>query len=313
MFNHLKLNTISFIFSASFALLGLLGMINLVVIGSNVSIVSDAWKTYQIDRSAKTKLTAALQAEFGFGGVIHYFKNYVLRADQEYFDKAEAKLFETHASIDYFNTLDVTEKEAAALVHIKQTFDNYEKQLDIAKQAVAQGKTPEEIDKLVYVDDTLGIQGLKTLNTEQIKENEEQDKSKYRLLVRLRAKMGYNGFIHNFKNAVLRASIPKLDQAEKDLQQAINILTEYKSLVLTPTETSALAVIAQTFSEYSQAIPVVRKLILSGASVYAIDSHARGNDDPALDALITLDKEVFNSIFINYLVIRYNVSENPRF
>ena len=262
MFNHLKLNTISLIFSVSFALLGLISIINLVVIGTNVSIVGAAWKAYQIDRSDKTKLTASLQAELGYGGVIHHFKNFILRGDSKYYEAAKGKLFETHASINYFYTLGVTGKEAIALKDIKNTFARYQDQLEIAKEAFLQGKTPQQVDKLVYVDDELAVKGLETLNKEQIKANDEQDKSKYRLIVKLRSSMGYDGFIHHFKNALLRSNIDKLNIAEEKLKHSVNLLEEYEKLVLTQVEKIALEDIVQTFKQYNEEIKTVRQLSL---------------------------------------------------
>jgi len=293
MFNHLKLNTIGLIFSVSFALLGLLGIVNLVVIGSNVSIVGDSWKTYQIDRSDKTKLTASLQAELGYGGVIHHFKNYILRGDAKYLDEAKGKLFETHASINYFYTLGVTDKEAIALKDIKNTFARYQEQLEIAKEAFLQGKTPQQVDTLVYVDDELAVKGLETLNKEQIKANDEQDKSKYRLIVKLRSSMGYDGFIHHFKNAILRSNIDKLNIAEEKLEHSVNFLKEYKKLDLTQAEKIALTDIALTFKQYSEVIKKVRELILNHYSAHEIDQRVKVDDTPALNGLIRLDKEVF--------------------
>ncbi len=293
MFNHLKLKTISFIFSVSFALLGLLGIVNLIVIDANVSIVRDSWKIYQIDRSDKTKLTASLQAELGYGGVIHHFKNYILRAENKYFEAANGKLIEAHASINYFYTLGGSANEAAALTDIKNTFVRYQKQLNLAKKAFAQGQTPQQVDKLVYVSDQLAVQGLETLNKEQIKANLEQDKSKYRLLVRLRANMGYDGFIHHFKNAVLRSNIDKLNTAKAKLAASFSLLAEYGKLVLSPAEKNALENIEKTFSAYREEIETVRALTLNKVLPSVIDKQVQVDDTPALNGFLTLDQEVF--------------------
>jgi len=77
MLRELKFATVAIIFSVAFAIVGVLSIISVVVIDSNVSLVVESWQTYQVDRSDKAKLTSILQAEIGYGGAIHHFKNFI--------------------------------------------------------------------------------------------------------------------------------------------------------------------------------------------------------------------------------------------
>lgn len=118
MFKDLKFATVAIIFSVAFAFVGVLSIISVAIIDTNVSLVGESWQTYQIDRSDKAKLTSILQAEIGYGGAIHHFKNYVLRNDSKYFDEANKKLIEANATVEQFYLLNVIRAELLALQHI---------------------------------------------------------------------------------------------------------------------------------------------------------------------------------------------------
>jgi len=297
MFKNLKLKQVGLIFSLAFALIGLMSVISIIIIESNVSLVRDSWRTYQIDRSDKAKLTSTLQAELGYGGVIHQFKNFILRAKPKYFESAKAKLIETNATIEQFNSLVLTESEQISLENIQITFDRYQKQLNLAKEAFSQGKTSQQVDKLVYVDDGLAIRGLETLIEEQNKAqktaNLDRKKSKYRLIVSLRYKMGYDGFIHHFKNAILRSDLGKLKIAKEKLQESLLLLTEYETLELTKIESSALQNIRKTLELYHQEINNVHQLTIEKRLPSEIDGQVAVNDKAALEGFLTLDKEIY--------------------
>jgi|GEM_PF-1934362 len=292
MLKDLKFKIVGIIFSVAFALVGILSIISVLIIDENVSLVRESWQTYQIDRSDKAKLTSILQAEIGYGGAIHHFKNFILRNEIRYFEEAKKYLIAANATIEQFYLLNVTEAELEALNHIQQTFESYDSQLSHAKSLFAQGKTSKEVDELVYVDDSLAFQGIRVLSAEQVTLIQEQSKSKYSQIVSLRSILGYGGFIHHFKNAVLRSDLNKLLLAKEQLQKALLLLKEYQLLKLTQKETNALFNINKTLQKYLGKVDEIQQLIQKNTTPIEIDSQVIVNDLPALQGLIALEKEI---------------------
>ncbi|MCE2570445.1 sensor domain-containing diguanylate cyclase [Motilimonas eburnea] len=100
---------------------------------------------------------------------------------------------------------------------------------------------------------------------------------------------GYGGFIHNFKNAVIRRDIHYLDNAESQVKQSIQTLDQY--LALSPEHAKQVLAIQTVINQYRQNIPVLRKMIVQGASTQEIDARVKVDDTLAVVAI----KEILNS------------------
>lgn len=137
------------------------------------------------------------------------------------------------------------------------------------------------------------MQSLKALNVEQAKVNKEHSVSKYHLIVNLRSILGYGGFIHHFKNSVLRSDLNKLSLAKKDLEKALVLLKKYQLLDLTLNESNALFNIDNTLLSYFDKIDEVQQLVQLNSSAREVDSKIVVNDLPALQGLSVLDKEIY--------------------
>ncbi|MEY8216452.1 MAG: hypothetical protein RPR97_18450 [Colwellia sp.] len=81
MLKHIKLTTIRKLFASSLILFCFILGIGAVVFKRNISLIDDTWEQYQTDRSEKSRLESALRAAIGYGGMIHEFKNFILRHD----------------------------------------------------------------------------------------------------------------------------------------------------------------------------------------------------------------------------------------
>ena len=51
----------------------------------SVTPISENWDEYQHSTVARQKLLLKIQSAFGYGDMIHNFKNYVLRGDEKYY------------------------------------------------------------------------------------------------------------------------------------------------------------------------------------------------------------------------------------
>lgn len=110
-------------------------------------------------------------------------------------------------------------------------------------------------------------------------------------LSELHRAIGYGGFIHNFKNYVLRKESPLLDQLNKDLHSAFAVIDTYHTLNLNSQEKNALVIIKTTFLRYEEKIDIAKQAIGQGALADGVDARIRVDDRPALAALGIMQAE----------------------
>jgi len=125
--------------------------------------VEASWRDYAGGAARKGAFISAMRGYLGYGGIIHNFKNYVLRQDALYLQAARTQIGEFEKILADFHDLAPTGEERAALAAIGATIAAYEAMLPVAAQAAAEGRPPAATDALVRVDDTEALAALATL------------------------------------------------------------------------------------------------------------------------------------------------------
>jgi len=117
--------------------------------------------------SAKKNIIVSNMKELvGYGGLIHNFKNYVIRGNDKYFDKVEKQYSELISLIKKYKSLKlVTKKEISLLDDIQKVFTTYREGLPHVKEAIATGMSIKELDKVVRVNDGPAIKALNSLDS----------------------------------------------------------------------------------------------------------------------------------------------------
>jgi len=106
----------------------------------------------------------------GYGGMIHQFKNYVLRFDEARLTKVLKLSKQSVALIQKYETLGINDVERKALQKIKGVILAYENGAKQVQTIIKDGaKTAEEVDKVVKVSDKPALNGLNALSHEIIK------------------------------------------------------------------------------------------------------------------------------------------------
>jgi signal transduction histidine kinase/response regulator RpfG family c-di-GMP phosphodiesterase/HPt (histidine-containing phosphotransfer) domain-containing protein len=100
--------------------------------------------------------------------------------------------------------------------------------------------------------------------------------------------LGYGGFIHNFKNYVLRQDEKFLHAARSDLSLARDSIRILHQTDLTGTERSSIDAISATLSEYRDQLANAEAAIADEDTVESIDSVVRVDDTEALQAISAL-------------------------
>ncbi|MDP6343690.1 MAG: HAMP domain-containing methyl-accepting chemotaxis protein, partial [Alphaproteobacteria bacterium] len=100
----------------------------------------------------------------GYGGVIHQFKNYMLRGDAPRIAKVRGKLKDLQSAMARYRDLGISPEEEAALTAIGAVFGKYATALGTAQKMVEAGATPKQVDKVVKIDDGPALQALAVLD-----------------------------------------------------------------------------------------------------------------------------------------------------
>ncbi len=116
-------------------------------------------------RELKGKILANLNTYLGYGGLIHHFKNYVLRGDQKYIDLFMKKYSTIIEVIDKWQRIEkLSSIERSDLKNLKKTIKKYKVALVLVIRLKKEKKSVVEIDSIVKIDDKLAIHSLNRLS-----------------------------------------------------------------------------------------------------------------------------------------------------
>lgn len=105
----------------------------------------------------------------------------------------------------------------------------------------------------------------------------------------LNQNIGYGGFIHNFKNLVLRRDLERYRGViEYNISQLNYQLDKIEGLVSSDEEKAALRQLHKTFDEYEAKFQIAKELIMKNKSTEEIDTVVKVSDTAALAAIRTL-------------------------
>lgn len=114
--------------------------------------------------SSREHLIAKLSDSIGYGTGIHAFKNYILRGDGFYYQQASSNFHKSLGLIDELRNSSLNEldelKSGSDLDVIESTVSLYLQNLTLAKKLKADGKSIQEVDLVVRIDDQPAIEAL---------------------------------------------------------------------------------------------------------------------------------------------------------
>jgi len=149
-------------------LAGLLLSVALIWYGVRaVNIVVEAeqvWADYNRTATATSQQMNRIHKHLGYGGFIHHFKNYILRADPKYLELLDEDKIEIYAAIEEYASLNISDRERGALSRLNEVVQEYEINAQDARLAFAMGEESEAIDYAVRVDDAPALKALAELS-----------------------------------------------------------------------------------------------------------------------------------------------------
>ncbi|MHA1597822.1 MAG: hypothetical protein ACTSV1_03795, partial [Alphaproteobacteria bacterium] len=253
---NLRISTVSWIFVVVLMTSGVGFIASSIVAVENITDIRTIWDEFQAGRSEKARALNAVRKEIGYGGMIHQFKNFVLRQDAPRIRRVNAKLGGVAEAVTRYRALGTNAQESQALDALDNALESYGNALAQAERLVAAGKSPQQIDDLVRIDDAPAIAALNVLDgiiAERIGGNAALA-SKPQIVAALYKAMGYGGMIHHFKNFVLRHDHEKLRSVRGSLDAARMGVGLYLGHPLNKTESKAVRDIAGVIEAYARAL-----------------------------------------------------------
>lgn len=152
------------------------------VLDSNSHDLNEIWRQYSQTETQKEKAITRIVRNFGYGGFIHHFKNYILRKDEKYYNWAKDSLKLTYEAMDDFLAIEKNEQNEKSIRAFKMTVDKYKGMLALSKRLKQMGLSTNDMDRVVYVDDNEARKALaslfKTVDTKtSLVENQAQEKT----------------------------------------------------------------------------------------------------------------------------------------
>ena len=111
------------------------------------------WQHHLEDAIERQHLLTTVKSQFGYGGFIHNFKNHVLRGQSKFVDRFEKNQQVMMAAIDDLEALSQDPVEKQAVDDIRQVAKKYIAAIQVSVKMHGEGKTPQEIDKVVKISD----------------------------------------------------------------------------------------------------------------------------------------------------------------
>ena len=113
---------------------------------------------------AREEELCRVEHTLGYGGLIHHFKNYVIRGEQQYLERFNQSYIAASKNIRAFKQLaTLTQQEKESVEVLEQKIDQYNEQLLIAKELKEQGVGIQKIDTQVRIDDEAAITAIDQL------------------------------------------------------------------------------------------------------------------------------------------------------
>ncbi len=291
---NLPIQTLAIIIGLAIAISGLTFAGSSAVIQSNIAQAGSLWRVYQDDSSPKARAMGALVSHLGYGGMIHQFKNYVLRQDQPRVRKVLNAAGGAMAALQQYETVGVDASEAQAIADIRGVVKNYVDNIAKVRGLVAQGMDAKAIDAQVKISDKPALEGIKVLakSVDADHMGDLDQASKTQLLSDIRAALGYGNMIHQFKNYVLRHDSPRVEKVRTAIAKAYAGLKAYRSREVTQVETQALADIEGVIKQYENNLTLAEKLVSEGQTPEQMDARIKISDKPALAGMTKLIAEI---------------------
>lgn len=125
--------------------------------------IEEGWQDYTKDADPRGIWISNIRGYFGYGGMIHNFKNYVLRHDPKYARTLRTQTDLLRNAIEAYQNAGPSALEQEALGRIHAVVEEYSQNIDKIALGIQRGLSAEQIDAIVRVKDTDALRALAVL------------------------------------------------------------------------------------------------------------------------------------------------------
>jgi len=126
--------------------------------------IKENWDKYNSTVETKMAILAQINIDFGYGGAIHNFKNFLIRGNHDDIEKFNLKFDQFIAHKNSYLKLDsVTPFEIENIKDIHKTMSQYKNNIYFIHALQGQNKDVKTIDSMIKVDDTPAIEAMNKL------------------------------------------------------------------------------------------------------------------------------------------------------
>lgn len=134
------------------------------VVGKSIDEINRL-RNVLLNSSKKKEIVSQMKELAGYGGLIHNFKNYVIRGLSKYEPKIKSQYVHMMELIDEYKALDnVSDDEKRLLNDIESVFTKYFNGVAQVSKAIKSKSSVKQLDKIVKVNDTPAINALNKLD-----------------------------------------------------------------------------------------------------------------------------------------------------
>lgn len=258
----------------------------------DLSRVSDQrWSEFYSTSNQEVQSVSSVVGALGYGGLIHNFKNFILRKDLSKTTETQRRIGALVETLDQLALIGLSVEERKAVGLLRDAVAAHEERLRIAHILMAAGKSAAEIDAQVRYDDTAAIAAIHILIKRVQSEAAAVSRELYPpvQLLTLKNELGFGGAIHHFKNYVLRLEERYYAAFHESAARVHAAIQDYRSLKISVEEQQALDIVETMLAAYSRRIETVAEMGADGKTPEQIDQVVIYDDTPALASISVLE------------------------
>lgn len=146
-------------------------VVSIVITASVISVqqtkkIDVMWEQFDRVPARKSVILSHLRGALGYNGMIHHFKNFILRKERARAAKTNQLMLEISIALTAYESLGLNDKEKAALETLIHTLEKYRAGIALAERLVNEGLTPIEVDKQLRINDVPAFEAMKVLEAE---------------------------------------------------------------------------------------------------------------------------------------------------
>jgi methyl-accepting chemotaxis protein len=122
------------------------------------------WEDFQQQLQTRLQLLAQIREHFGYGGIIHHFKNYLLRQQVSYRERFDQSFTQLQAALAQYKTLpNLASEETKTINAIIKVAEKYNNNMTVITELLQANQSISQIDAIVKIDDSPALSALNTI------------------------------------------------------------------------------------------------------------------------------------------------------